>query len=278
MILKVIAAAIAMTAVTAHAAENEFFFQSKAGTSDVTARLGFLSSAIKAKGATAENKFSGISNTGIAYEYGLNDQFAIEGALQFTSIEDDSTPKNKVSGLQNPTVTLKGNSNMSAATLRYGLGVGLALQKGKIDGNESSAATGGFSFTPYVGADTEAMGGVAGARLSYAVLLERTLEVTGATEDSKIKEGNTLGLSAFYETKVTDVTFGGSLNYTSEAATKDQDGDELDKSNSTVGISAYSVIPFSGFSLIPRLDYDFSNSESDKYDVINLSVAGRFTF
>lgn len=276
MFSKVIAAAIVLASVSANAADNEFFFQSKAGQSDLTARLGLVSTATKSDGAADETKHTGFI-TGVAYEYGINDQFSIEGALAFTSVEDDSTPKNKTTGLQDPTVTLKGNSAMGASTLRYGLGVGLGLQKAKVDGNAASAASGGFSFNPYVGMDTEAAGGVIGGRLNYTYKMERTTDVEGFG-DVKTKGGNTMGLSAFYETKVTDITFGGALNYVSAAESENEDGSTATDSYNTLGLSAYSVMPMGTFALIPRLDYDFSNSEADKYNVIFLSVAGRFNF
>lgn len=277
MLSKVLAALVTLTTLSAHAADNEFFFQSKGGQSDMTLRLGLLSSAVKPKGGTTEFKYSGIINTGVAYEYGFNEQFSLEGVLAYTSIESDSSPKNKTSGLQDPTVTLKGRSDMGASTLRYGLGVGLALQKAEQDGTDSSAASGGFSFSPYVGMDTEAGGGVLGGRLTYTINGERTTDVTGVG-DVKTKGGNALGLSAFYETKVTDITFGGSLNYQNIAETENENGTTSMEAYNTLGISAYSVMPMGTFALIPRLDYDFSHSEMDTFNVIQISLAGRFNF
>ncbi len=53
---------------------------------------------------------------------------------------------------------------------------------------------------------------------------------------------------------------------------------ETEKSMNITGISLYSRIPMGTWALIPRVDYDFSNSEMDKWDDLTLSVAGRFTF
>ncbi|MEK2645391.1 outer membrane beta-barrel protein [Bdellovibrio sp. BCCA] len=279
MFSKVFAAAIVLASVSAHAADSEFFFQSKAGQSDLTPRIGYVSTKTKPKGGTTETKYSGLYKSGVSYEYGINEMFSIEGSLLFSSYENDNTPKTKVSGLEDPHVVLKGTSNMGSSNLRYGLDLGLSLQKAKIETNgDMSAATGGFSFTPYVGMDTEAAGGTIGGRLNYAVLLERTTEVEALNMDVKTKDGNTLGLSAFYETTVTDVLFGGSLNYYNHAALNDEDGNELIKSYNTLGLSLYSRIPFGTWALIPRLDYDFSHSEADTYNVIALSAAARFTF
>lgn len=279
MFSKVFAAAIVLASINAHAVESEFFFQSKAGQSELTPRLGYLSTATKAKGATTEVKYTGFYKSGVSYEYGINEMFSIEGSLLFTSAEKDSAPKTKVSGLEDPHVVLKGTSNMGSSNLRYGLDVGLSIEKAKIKTNgDMTPATGGFSFTPYVGMDTEAVGGVVGGRLSYAILLERTTEIEALSTDAKTKDGNTLGLSAFYETKVTDVVLGGALNYYNHAATKDTDGDELIKAYNTLGVSLYSTIPFGTWALLPRLDYDFSHSEADKYNIIHLSVAARFNF
>ncbi|WP_374080253.1 hypothetical protein [Bdellovibrio bacteriovorus] len=279
MFSKVFAAAIVLASINAHAVESEFFFQSKAGQSDLTPRFGYISTATKAKGATSETKYTGLYKTGVSYEYGINEMFAIEGSLLFSSYENDKTPKTKVSGLEDPHVVLKGTSNMGSSNLRYGLDVGLSIEKAKVKTNgDMTSATGGFSFTPYIGMDTEAAGGVVGGRLNYAILLERTTEIEAFGTDAKTKDGNTLGLSAFYETKVTDVVLGGALNYFNHAATKDSDGDELTKAHNILGVSFYSAIPFGTWALLPRLDYDFSHSEADKYDVIQLSVAARFNF
>lgn len=279
MLSKIFAAALILVSATAQGADSEFFFQSKAGQSDLTPRLSYVTATTRWKGVSTDTKFSGLINTGVSYEYGLNDMFAVEGALLFSSFETDSTPKTKFSGLQDPTVTLKGTTDLGSARLRYGLSAGLSLEKAKIkSNNEVNAASGGMSFTPYVGLDTEMAGGSIGGRLKYAYLLERTVEVEGATSDGKVKNGNTLGLSAFYETLVADVVLGGSLSYASHDTSKDQDGDEYIKSYNTWGISLYSSLPFGTWALLPRLDYDFSHSEADKYDVLQFTAAARFNF
>ncbi|UXR64809.1 porin family protein [Bdellovibrio bacteriovorus] len=281
MYSKLFASLIVLASFSAHAADSEFFYQSKAGQSDLTPRLGYVSAAVKGKGAGAvETKFSGIYQSGVSYEYGINEMFSVEGTLLYSSYETDSTPKTKTSGLQDPQVVLKGTSDMGNANLRFGLRAGLSLEKAEDKANgDSNTASGGFSFAPYVGVDTEAAGGSVGGRLFYTFMMERTREEEGGP-DVKTKDGNVLGLSAFYETAITDVILGGSLNYASyDTAKLTSEGmtGEI-KSFNTTGLSLYSRMPFGSWALLPRLDYDFSHSEASKFDIINLSVAARFGF
>lgn len=238
-----------------------------------------VSTDIEPDGATESVKSSGLYKSGISYEYGINEMFAIEGSLLYSSYETDTSPKVKASGLENPTVTLKGTSDMGSSRLRFGLEVGMGLEKAKIKsgGTEFTAATGGWSLMPYIGMDMDAAGGIIGGRLSYDYLMERTIEVEGSS-DIKRKEGHELGLSAFYETAVTDVLLGGAINYVNHAALKDGDDNEVSESHSIWGVSLYSRVPFGTWALIPRLDYDFSATHYDKYNFINLSVAARFGF
>lgn len=135
MLSKVFAAALILVSATAQGADSEFFFQSKAGQSDLTPRLSYVTTTTRAKGTSTDLKFSGLINTGVPYEYGLNDMFAIESSLLFSSYESDATPKTKISGLQDPTVTLKRTTDMGSARLRYGLGAHLGFEKLKIKFN-----------------------------------------------------------------------------------------------------------------------------------------------
>lgn len=280
MYSKLFASLIVLASISAHAADSEFFYQSKAGQSDLTPRVGYLTSSTKAKGAGAtEVKNTGFM-TGVSYEYGLNEMFSVEGSLIYSSVEDDGSPKSKSSGLADPEVALKGTSSMGSSNLRFGLAVGLGLEKSKIEDNgDSNAASGGFSFRPYLGVDTAIGEGSVGARLSYELKAERTMEVSGGT-DVKTKDGNELGLSAFYEMAVTDVVFGGALNYTSVEKANRSSGTLTGEvaSFNTTSLSLYSRMPFGSWALIPRLDYVFAHSELSKADAVLLSAAARIGF
>lgn len=275
-----VAAAVVMACGAAQAAEgsSEFFFQSAAGQSELTPRLGYKMSTIRSKGNTQDIKVNGLFNTGVAYEYGINEMMAVEAALNFASLETDTNPKVKQSGLQDPTVKLKATSAMGTWNLRYGAELGLGLEKSKIEASgNTNAASGGFSLTPYVGADANVGPGNLGGRLMYAYKMDRKEEDNGV-EDT-IKDGNEIGLSAFYEYMITDMLLGGSLNYRDIAESKNNSG-VAEVKHSIMGVSLYSRIPMGTWALLPRLDYDFSSTGDlyEKYNDINLSVAARFTF
>jgi hypothetical protein len=200
--------------------------------------------------------------------------------LYFTSAENDSNPKLKSSGLQDPEITLKGTSGMDWGRLRYGANLGLGFEKMKTPGanRDGNAASGGFSLTPYIGADMNVGGGIIGGRLAYEYKMERTVDA-GLTSDVKLKGGDELGVNVFYEHFFADMLLGGSVNYVSAAATKEKDTDtEIEESNSITGVSIYSRMPMGGWALIPRFDYNFSRSHYDKYDDMTFSVAARFGF
>lgn len=269
---------------TAHAAENtsEFFYQTGAGKSDVTAQLGYRSINWTPKGQTTEIKLSGLTNTGVAYEYGLSEMFSIEGALAYSSLETNLTPATKISGLQDPTITLKGTEKMGFGNLRFGATLGLGgIGKSKTEANgDTNALSGGFYLTPYIGADIAAGPGLLGARLSYAYKLDRTLDSNG-TEDKR-KGGNETGLSAFYEYMLSDMVLGGAVNYTMATEVKDKNDAKVDAAANTTGASLYARIPaIDKLAIIPRLDYVFSNSDTDTYDKYNdmtVSVGARYEF
>lgn len=277
MLNKMLMAAALVFGLAAHAETSEFFFQSEAGKSDLTPKIGYRMLTRKAEGSTSEIKWNGLWNTGASYEYGINEMFAIEGALYYASLETDQTPKTKTSGLQNPEVTLKGMSPMEGGHLHYGATFSLGLEKLKVETNgDTNASTGGHALMPYIGADMNVGGGIVGGRLSYEYKMERTIDFMGT--EGKQKEGHELGLNAFYEHFFADMLIGGSVNYVSHGATKNDAGAEVEESGSMTGISLYSRMPMGTWALIPRLDYDFSKSHYSKYDDMNLSVAARFGF
>lgn len=284
MLQKLLIAAALVVGATAHAntggMQSEFFFQTEAGKSDLTPRLGYKILTAKPDGATSDVESKGLYNTGLSYEYGINEMFAIEGALYYASLENNTDPKLKANGLQDPEITLKGTSGMSWGRLRYGAVLGLGFEKSKeptatSDGN---VASGGYTLMPYVGADMDAAGGILGGRLSYEYKMERTID-NGSGTDEKRKDGHELGVSAFYEYFFADMLLGGSVNYVSEAAVKDSDsGAETEEAGSKTGVSIYSRMPMGTWDLIPRFDYDFSRSHYSKWNDMTFSVAARFGF
>lgn len=294
ILASVVIAAIGSFAQAQSAATNsnvgsEFFYQTPAGKQDITARLGYRMNVTREKATTTapnpqDVKNTGLDDTGVSYEYGISDAFSVGADLNFSSLETDETTKVKTSGLKDPMINFKGTSGMDFGRLRYGAMLGLGgLQKAKQEADSKTAMTGGYSLTPYVGADSDVGPGILGARLSYGIAMERTIEVTGTTgsTDYKGTGGNNLGVSVFYEYVMSDMLFGGAINYNSisEITLKDTATNAEGKSESfnTTGVSLYSRIPM-GFDLIPRLDYVFADSSKDKASNMLLSLAGRFSF
>ncbi|XGC81066.1 hypothetical protein ACES2L_01055 [Bdellovibrio bacteriovorus] len=257
--------------------QSEFFFQSPAGHSDITPKIGYLNSAVELEGIPTELKASGYA-LGIAYEYGINEMWAVELGINYMTTNTEFGPtESKMSGLMNPELLFKGTSAMGWGNLHFGVLAEFAFENRKVatttdDGNFS---TGGHAIKPYVGAAMGiGTGGILGARLSYEYKFERTVEDAAGAE-TKEKDGHELGISVFYEHMMADVLLGAAFNQFSEDAIKDDDGNELHDSGSLSQISLYSRIPMETWAMIPRLDYTFSRSHYDKYNEMLFSVAAR---
>lgn len=279
---------VALAFGTAHAADSsggsEFFHQAAAGGSDVEAGLQYhLGSTTRAKAATVDTKTTGLETIYGQYQYGINEMFAIGGRVGYKAIEAETGGTTvKTNGLEDIAVVLEGTNAMGAGNLKYGADLGLGLSKRKVEADRADAGTGGLSLAPYVGWDMAAGPGWLGAALQYTWRGERKSDVTaaGTTTEATTKDGSSVGLSAFYEWMITDLTLGAALNYEmfSEATVTSGGTDTKFKSHNTTGIDLYSVIPMSGFSLLPGISYELSDSEQDKWNVLTLNVAGRFAF
>ena len=276
---------VAMAFGTAHAADgadgSEFFHQAGAGVSEVEAGLSYhLGSTVRAKGTTQDIKFSGLQDLGASYQYGINEMLALGGRLAYQSTETEfGTSKTKVNGLKDIVVFLEGTNNMGMGNLKFGADFSLGLAKPKFETDRQDATTGGMALAPYVGWDMTAGPGWLGAKLQYTWKGERTEDHSGT--DEKFKGGDILGVSAFYEMLVADITLGGALEFNSIGEVKQTaPGAETQesKSQTSTGIDLYSKIPFGGWDLLPGINYTFSNSELDKTSVMLLNVAARFAF
>ncbi|UOF00202.1 hypothetical protein [Bdellovibrio reynosensis] len=256
--------------------QSEFFFQSPAGHSDITPKIGYTAATTEEENATDETTSSGYS-LGVAYEYGINEMWAVEFGINYATAEyETGAVKTKNTGIMNPELLFKGTSAMGWGSLHYGVLAEFAIENAKAasasdDGNLS---TGGHALMPYVGAAMGVGTGILGGRLSYEYKLDRTLEDAAGNEVT-IKDGHELGLAVFYEQMMADVLLGAAITQFSEAAINDEDGNELEESGSMTRLSLYSRIPMETWSLIPRFDYDLSKSHHDKYNVMLFTVAAR---
>jgi hypothetical protein len=275
--------------VSAHAEDkasgNEFFYQTGAGASSVTGSLGYQFGSTTAKGASTDTKESGLNPIGVEYEYGINEMFSVGGNLQYQSTTIDSGGKTKPtrSGLRDPNIFAKGVSAMGFGNLRYGLNLDLGFQKLTIDSSGNyNAASGGFAITPYVGIDSALGGGTVGGKLSYTNQQDRTVSQSGSA-DFKVKGGDTVTLTAFYEMMFSDMLAGADLSYASVAkTTQNSSGTDVDyiRAFSVVTLDLYGKIPVAGFELLPKLSVPVSVSGDayDKYSTSFLTVSGRWMF
>lgn len=275
---------------TAQAAEtnrSEFFWQAAGGTTNVTPHLSYraLTSRDKTPANAADEKLSGLTDTGISAEYGLNEMIAIGVDLSFSSLEEDPGGGNatrKVSGLQDPRLFVKGTHVLDFGRFRYGANLGLGFQNEKIENNlDRSVSSGGFSISPYLGLDIDAGPGILGARAFYSLGLgDRTVEI-GATE-GKASGGNDMNLAVFYEYFLSDMLLAADLHYnmsSEETVRRTGLADIRQNAANTTGLGLYGRIPMGeAAAIIPRLNYDFANSDQDKWSDMTLSLAARFVF
>ena len=153
--------------------------------------------------------------------------------------------------------------------------------------SESDAKDGGSSLIPSVSLYTNNLNLVSGGTISYSIRSERTYKfksTRGETTESKSTGGNIQNASLFAETKGTQASFGGSVDYTKiEGNTSKSNGYEYDNSAfSFTTLTAYSKIKISEeFSLIPSLSIgqfgEGAGNFGDK-DFYTGSVLGKASF
>ena len=185
---------------------SEHFFQSAAGESNVTGRLGYENLTTTGKEPDADEfELKGLNPVSVEYEYGINDMFSVGGNIGYMNLDSDTA---EYSGLVNPNVFLKGTSVLEFGRLRYGASVGLGFMKRefKRDGDKGTVAPGsglfspgGLSVTPYIGTDIDLGPGILGARLSFLLPFKHTWEFKGDdNREADVEGGETVAATVFY--------------------------------------------------------------------------------
>lgn len=307
--------AVASVSTFAHAQQNgsfltsEYFHQAEAGVFEITPGIGqapgkasvnelpmgyrFVQTTYKNTSAKSNVTFLPIVAD---LEYGLTPDFAVGGELSYvtghTSIDNcpsgSTCPSGDISGLADPQVFFKGRYGTGAGQLSYGISINVSLMKSWSDNQKSNVASGGFSYTPFVGFETQAGYGVWGARVAYSIAGERKTEDRAANTDDYVKGGNRTLLETFYEFPISgETTVGFALQYAIHATTESKSGSGTysdDKSaGKEIALKAYTPMPMGTFTLLPSLKYssyslDDSNSGTDKMTGFEIGVAGRMTF
>jgi hypothetical protein len=260
--------------------QSEIFYQTPAGKTAATAQVGFVNRDLKTLNsggaATPQNvKESGMTPSGVRYEMGISDQFSVEAAITATNLSvtgiASGQDKGKVSGLDDVQLNFKGTTTMGFGHLRYGAFNRIGLSEahysstgGKIANTNISSGTGGFTFTPYLGADMELGPGVFGARFSYDLVkhdnVYHTTDSSGYTYFTGAQKAD---VTVFYE-----FNFGASLvGLAVDMATVSSSNNNGTRQDgfSTLGVNLYGrYAATESWSVVPSVKMD---SYMNKYAV-----------
>lgn len=228
----------------------EPFYQPASGKNALEFALGSGSSTItvnsKATGAKAAEVKLAVTSYGLSYTHGLTNEWALGLGLNNITTKTDltmgaTTSSMKSTGFGDLDFYAQNSTPMDGFTLHYGTHLGFSPEKSKkatttADGNSYS---GGFSLTPYIGAEKAFGQYLVGGKFEYAYHGDRTQSDNGnPATDSKIKGGNALALTGYFEYDVTS-QFGvvAALGYSMTGAT-----DTTDAANATETEEAYNTM------------------------------------
>ncbi|RYZ88184.1 MAG: hypothetical protein EOP06_11405 [Proteobacteria bacterium] len=222
MILALVTIASA-SAMAAGKATTEYFFQPTAGAHAV--QLNYLMDVrpgkISSNGAAETDNKQEISDLGLSYMYGLNENNAVGVGLLTGSVKyTRGTQSSTASGLGDVHATYMGFSGM----WRYGADLGINTEKIKLDSSTSlpsNRTTGGMSLGAYVGLLMTSDALNYGGRVSYLMPFERQVDNTSGT---KLTEGGSLKIAPFVEWNWGMGFLGAELAYTSVADTTSKSG------------------------------------------------------
>lgn len=293
---KLVLASLILGGASASAATSnpEYLHQAPLGASELTPFVSYAQYKIKAKnGNSVEQKGF---REGVRFEHGLTDQVSAGAFLAGHSLKATSSAPNSdsttESGLEDLSVFMHGRADMPQGSVRYGVDVNFALEKEKIEANGNSNATsGGISLAPFLGYETNAGQGTAGARLRYKFLVgdrkgEETLS-SGTTSSFTTTGGHVLDAAVFYELPVAPMA---SLGVAYELAfvekTKiEQNGTKSDRSTSRTvwNLAAYVPVDVTPtIRILPQISYGrfsaFDTTNIDSVELWGIDLGARFTF
>jgi hypothetical protein len=296
------AAAAPQDVVSSGSNGSEYMYQSGAGQFNVTPAVLFNAVAVKYnENNTGIKDFTGKLTSipvSVGGEYGISQMLAIGLNLSYyssnSSFSCDSSVTNCPSsthsrGLQDPSIDLKLRNSVGVGTLRYGVDFGFSLEKAKSDkdGN-SNAASGGMTYSPFVGYELPLGPGFLGARATYSIFGDRKLKDDNNTDDTTVTGGNSLDVTAFYEANVGKITYGGALSYFSSGSSDSKIGSasSVDQKNAVSGFRGHFYMPVHFTPTITLLpvaglmvaNYTSSGATADAAASVYLGVGGRFTF
>lgn len=251
---------------------SEFFFQAPARKAVGTLQAGYMSRTYKVTdvGNASDN---GLSQAGVRYEYGINEDLSIEGAVTYSlrtlSPADGSKDKSHVNGLDDVQLNLKGTCAGTGWRWRYGaynsIGIGPAgdskTSGGANAGSNYTASTGSYTFTPYAGFDFDVSQGILGAKASYDLIKHDTVLHTSG-DPTVFGGGQDFIVTAFYELSLEPSLIGVSFSYINESRTFL--GTESQSGWSGYGANVYARFGYlNNWQIIPSFTYNWSATKTN---------------
>lgn len=280
-----------LTTGTAYANEGtEFWYQSGAGTQDVTVTLS--SESIDAETSGGDYK---ASNTGVEVEYqrGFDEHRAMGVAVKYsTGTSELGTSEDDIAGLHDLDFFYRAYHAMGSGNLRYGANLEVSPGDSETESNgDENNYSGGITLIPYIGWEQTQDSCSWGAKLSMDLRLtpgkyddKSSTPTTGENEG-----GEETVLTGFYEHKFDDsMRLGVALNYITTADEEQTpDGNPTTK-NEVVDpqwrLDVYLPVAMGNGTLLPSIQYLTSSDDKidtttvDSYTGMNLAVGYRMMF
>lgn len=295
--LQTAVAAIAFAGLTvAHAqspVNSEKFWQAPADQNTFTPGLTYGANKLKMKGAD-EEKVTG-PTLDFAYERGINEMLSAGASIGYISTSnDDGTNESDNKGVSDLKAFLKGQKAfVEGSSFHFGATLSASLVDAEVDKNgDANGTTGGMALTPYVGYQWMAGTGVFGLKLSHDLYKgEREIDNKALNADVTEEGAEATTFAVFYEMPFTGGLVGFEAHYitTADVDTETKVGATTTKDTTDglkyIGLGVYPRFEVNeSTTIIGSISYDMlqndeiNNADVDSGNILQIGVAGRFTF
>jgi hypothetical protein len=256
---------------------SEFQHQANAGVWEVTPGMSFGNFKTNyGSGNTLQLSSSTDAMTSefIKGEYGINEMFAVGVQLAYQTDNITYSPSQaggtaitKIDGMNDPVIYFLGRNDVGYGSIHYGLNFDFAVDKGQINTTSMNEASGGLTFTPFVGYEFGIGPGILGAKASYDIRTNRSYEDNrgnNGTSSLTLKDGQAFTIMAFYEWNLDPVVWGldlGLVNRTADHFTENGKSGSLNNGSNNFNISTYAnwtvipmvhILPSIGYGILPQ--------------------------
>lgn len=281
----------------ANSVGSEYLHQAVGHTFELTPGVGVQTSKITIKNSPNKQDKTLIPLT-VKAEYGFTDMFSLAaqlgvgiGAVDNTCTSPAICDDTVAGGLLDPIISANMRIPVGIAALRFGADLSVSPSKHKIqaDGDEN-LASGGTTFSPYVGAEILIGPSVFGGKISYDLYRgDRSVEDDAPPANTyKITDEKELDVNLFYEFNFPKiVAIGGALEFTDSPTSKTESGGvktSNDDAATFTTVKVYVPLRFNTHvTLVPALsggvvNYKASTSTVDEQTLSKFEVIARFTF